>query len=694
MSDRPSSADGGAGVSEACPSPSEQLAHERAARAEAEAAVARLRATEYVTEAALSNLPLEALLQELLQRIRSLLQGDASRLFLVTEDGQAVRVHAFDGLGPEVEEDCLIPMGRGLAGRVAASGQAMIFDDLTQVEVISPSLRARFRSQVAAPLVVEGRVIGLVDVSSVEPRHFSADDLRLLQLVANRAALSIQNARLFQEAQFERARWRATVESMLDPVAVADDEGRVVYLNAAHQRYLGQPFRPALPAEAHPGDYGFYRPDGTPFPPQDLPLQRAVRGEEVRGTEVLYRTPAGEDRLVVWNAAPLREDGRTAGAVAVGHDVTQQRRAEAERERLLDEVQRRAAELDATITSAAEGLIIYGAGGEIARMNPAAEAMLGYPPDLRQRPIAERLTLLHMELPGGQPLRVEDSPPYRALQGETVRGQVVVLHPPTRRTVWVSSSAAPILSPEGQLLGAVVTTTDITRLHELQEQLEDVLRAVSHDLRNPLAVIQGQAQLLLRTLDRAGLAGSEHRSAEAILASSQRMNVMIQDLVDSARQEAGALKLEHEPVDLRGMLVDLIARLSGTLDTERIRLQAPEGLPHVWADPARLERILINLLSNALKYSPAPREVTVSLRREGDWVITAVNDRGAGIPPEELPHLFQRYYRGRAARPHPEGLGLGLYITRMLVEAHGGQIWVQSQLGQGSTFYFSLPIAS
>ncbi len=694
MGDKPGATGASAAADQACPLPGEQLAEARAARAAAEVALARLRAAERVTEPVLANLPLEDLLRELLRRIRRELGGDAARLLLVTEDGQAVRVHAFDGLGPQAPEDWLIPIGRGLAGRVAASGQAMIFDDLSQLEVISPTLRALMKSQMAAPLTVQGRVIGVVDVNSAEREHFAADDLLLLELVANRAALGIENARLFERARFEQARWRATVESMLDPVAVADGEGRIAYMNAAYQRFVGSAARLGLSVEERLATFRLFHPDGLPFRPEELPLYRAaLLGEETRNVETVQRTD-GDARVAVWTAAPLYADQRTIGAVAVGRDVTGERQAQAERAHLLDEVRRRAAELDATITSVADGLIIYNPAGEIVRMNPAAEVILGYTPAQRKRPMTARLVELRMELPDGRPLSVDDSPPRRSIRGETVHGMVLVLHPPTGRTTWISASAAPIRDPEGQLLGGVVTFADITRLHELQEQLEDVLRAVSHDLRNPLAVVQGQAQLLLRALDKAGLTGAERKSADAILTTAKRMNVMIQDLVDAARQEAGVLQLSRQPVDMRAAILDLVSRLAATLDTGRIRIEAPEDLPRASADPTRLDRILTNLLSNALKYSTPGSEVTVSLRRGDGTVITEVSDRGPGIPPEELPHLFQRYYRAPAARAQPEGLGLGLYITRMLVEAHGGRIWAASQVGVGSTFSFSLPLAA
>jgi signal transduction histidine kinase len=119
----------------------------------------------------------------------------------------------------------------------------------------------------------------------------------------------------------------------------------------------------------------------------------------------------------------------------------------------------------------------------------------------------------------------------------------------------------------------------------------------------------------------------------------------------------------------------------------------PEHLPLALADGERLERVLGNLIGNALKYSPADATVTVSFERKGAEVVTSVTDLGRGIGPEDLPHLFGRYFRARATQKSHDGLGLGLYISRLIVEAHGGKIWVESEEGKGSTFSFTLPVA-
>ncbi|MHB9130052.1 MAG: PAS domain-containing sensor histidine kinase [Armatimonadota bacterium] len=236
-----------------------------------------------------------------------------------------------------------------------------------------------------------------------------------------------------------------------------------------------------------------------------------------------------------------------------------------------------------------------------------------------------------------------------------------------------------------------VSDAAVARLHGEQEEQSIFVHTVSHDLRIPLTTIQGHAQLLTTLLEQTGVDGNARRSLETILRSVQRMNVMIEDLVDLARIEGGQLQLKLQPVALPSFLIDLLQRMSTTLETGRITLRMPADLPPVVADYARLERVVMNLLSNALKYSAPNSRVLVCAEHRENQVVVSIIDQGKGIPPEALSHLFERFYR--AADRKAEGIGLGLYITKMLVEAQGGRIWAESEVERGSTFSFTLPIA-
>lgn len=594
----------------------------------------------------------------------------------------------------------------------------------------------------ALPLVVAGLTLGPTEVGLVAAATFvlaiygaSVASLpaevilvRLLSFLAI-AYLCVQTAKERQataqraeeveaarrQADYERARWQATVESMLEPLTVCDARGQVTYVNPAYQRRIGYLVPPDLPLEEHPRYYQLYRPDGSLFPPEELPLQKAaLTGQEVRDVEIVQRTADGQEFIGIFSAAPLRDShGQIVGAVAVGHDITERKQAEAERERLLQQLresnerlttaaqeanrqrenaERRAEELDAAISAIGDGLLIYGPHMEIERMNPAAEDILGpIAEQWRALPPPERAQTLHVETPSGEPISPTDTPGARALRGQAVTNCRMVIHRPDGRTIHLISNAAPIRGPQGQILGAVANFSDITELVELQRAQQDIASVVAHDIRQPLTIIQGQSQLLLRWLE-AGRLASARQSAEAILTSTRRMNVMIQDLVDSVRGELGKLELDRKPLDLGQFLAELLQRSATSYEISRVHLTIAGQVPMVCADPDRLERVVLNLISNALKYSPAETVVEIRLRQEGESAVVEVQDQGPGIPPESLPRLFQRFYRAPGAARR-EGMGLGLYIARVLVEAHGGHVWVESHPGQGSTFSFSLPTA-
>ncbi|MHB8877887.1 MAG: sensor histidine kinase, partial [Myxococcaceae bacterium] len=225
---------------------------------------------------------------------------------------------------------------------------------------------------------------------------------------------------------------------------------------------------------------------------------------------------------------------------------------------------------------------------------------------------------------------------------------------------------------------------------EIERLKDDFVAMISHDLRAPLTSILAQADLLQHRALKAG-DHSFGKSSEIILRSGQRMRAMILDLVDSARLESGQLTLNREPLSACSLLDDL-ARMLPPDDRKRVQITCPEDFPPVMADRNRIERAVTNLIGNALKFSPMDAPVKVGVRSEGVEAVFSITDQGIGIDPEHLPHLFERFYRARAAQG-PAGLGLGLYITRLLVELHGGRLWAETVKGQGSTFSFTLPMA-
>jgi signal transduction histidine kinase len=233
----------------------------------------------------------------------------------------------------------------------------------------------------------------------------------------------------------------------------------------------------------------------------------------------------------------------------------------------------------------------------------------------------------------------------------------------------------------------LTTALTLSKIRDDLRRREELLDVISHDLRAPLGALVGHAHLLARRSRGDAFVAAR---VEAILRSAVRMNTMIEDLVDGARKTSHQLEPELQPVDLGVYLSELVERCAPVLDVPRLRLEIAAGNLVARADPGRLDRIVLNLLLNALKYSPPESPVELGAREENGWITIRVADHGQGIPPDDLPHVFERFYRGKrtAARG---GLGIGLYSVRMLVEAHHGSVRAEPGATGGTTFLVSLP---
>jgi PAS domain S-box-containing protein len=393
---------------------------------------------------------------------------------------------------------------------------------------------------------------------------------------------------------------------------------------------------------------------------------------------------------MAWTNHPLfDEHGQLVEILAVGSDITALKHAEAERERLLNEVERRAAELTATFASIADGVAIFDATGTLRYANPTADRIFKQTPEERAIFNMALLRVLPLTHPDGSRFSEADSPVHRALRGEANVGTVMVFHRPDG-DVWVTASAAPILTDEGEMLGAVGSFTDITALHALQERERRYVTTLAHNLRAPATLIRGNLELLIDQLR-----GTEYAllpQVHALQRALQRMSLMVDDFYLVTRLEEGTLPLAPEPVVLPIALPVLLAQSAPVVDMARIRVEVPADLPPVRADRTALQTILLHLLENAQKFSPPDAPVRLTAHPVADGVEIAVVDQGVGLAPAELDELFTRFFRvGHAHRA--EGTGLGLYIVKRLVEAQGGRVRVESTPGAGSTFAFTLPTA-
>ena len=397
----------------------------------------------------------------------------------------------------------------------------------------------------------------------------------------------------------------------------------------------------------------------------------------------------GKWRVFTSQSCPLRWDDEPA-VMSVLWETTALEEAQRQAEHAAEETARIATELRAVLEAIPDALLLFDLDGRIAAANSAAERLLGFTPEEHQLTVQERWGIFSLEDADGKRLSPEDLPAARALAGgvaQNVEMRIRRINAPQARPLWVSASAAPLRDSRGNLRGAVATYTDISRLHELHQEREDLFRMVTHDLRAPLAAIGLHAQQIARRPEKPDM--TRHK-AQAIRSNVERMDSMIGELAELVLLESGHAKPEPTNIEVNAAVGALLHRLGESVAVERVRVEG--GPLRVHADPASLERVLVNLLTNALKYSPADEPVAVRITPCGEHVCITVADRGPGIDADDQRRIFERFYR-RAKDARSQGLGLGLYITRMLVAQMGGTIELESKPGEGSAFTVLLPAA-
>ncbi|MBV9581484.1 MAG: HAMP domain-containing protein [Chloroflexi bacterium] len=243
---------------------------------------------------------------------------------------------------------------------------------------------------------------------------------------------------------------------------------------------------------------------------------------------------------------------------------------------------------------------------------------------------------------------------------------------------------------EGPILGRIFVLRDVTRETEAERMRSALLATVSHELRSPLTAISGYADTLLQ--DGPWDDQTQREFLEVIALSASQLSGLVDNLLDAATLDAGVLSLQREPVRVERIAERVLAQRRLLATNWTLHLETRPGLPLADADPIRVEQVLANLVDNAIKYSPGGGPIRVRVwPTEDGQVGVSVSDHGSGIPPEAVEHLFERFYRVDGGRVGVKGAGLGLFICKSLVEAHGGRIAVQSTPGQGSTFWFTLP---
>lgn len=357
----------------------------------------------------------------------------------------------------------------------------------------------------------------------------------------------------------------------------------------------------------------------------------------------------------------------------------------------------------AVTNSLGEGLIAVDLECRVTLFNPAAARMLDWTlEEVRGQPVASIVQIRPAD--GSMP---EIESPFEAAmrRGQAASSEEWLFVGKAGRAFPVSHISAP-LRREGRISGAVLAFQDISGRRQTEQALqhaveqarraardrEDLLALVSHDLKNPLSVILMTVASMTKHAEP-GSSPHRHDQLRMIERSAERMNRLIQDLLDSASVDAGKLVVEPQRVTAASMVEEAIEAMTPLAAAKAVSLDSdvPSDMPSVWADASRVQQVFANLLGNAVKFTPRGGSILVSALAVGDWVQFGVADTGPGIAADDLPRLFDRFWQAR--RTARLGSGLGLSIVKGIVLAHGGKVWAESTLGAGSSFYFTLRAA-
>ena len=519
--------------------------------------------------------------------------------------------------------------------------------------------RLGFAAEMVLPLVARGRTLGVMTlVLADDSRHYGPGDLALAEELARRAAVAIDNARLYAEAQAAEARYRGLFEGVADAILSIDAEGRFRDVNAAAIELLGYQRDELLGSRLE--DLIAPGAEQTEVEVLWRPQDGIWRGElDLRRKDGMILTVEARTTVVELPAGPV--------ALSVVRDVSERHRAAVDRQRLA-----------AIVESSGDVIIGKTLDGIVTSWNQAAERLYGYTAD---EMIGQSIARIF------PPERIDELRDFmdRLRRGERISHHDAVRVSKDGRRIDVSVSVSPITDAAGRIVGAATIAQDISERKGMEAAQRDFLAMVSHDLRSPLTVIRASAQLLQRRGEY------QETTLATILEYADRMARLIEDLADIVRLEEGHLPLQRESFDLVTLARECAAAAEEQSAHHAVRVEASDAsICGAW-DRVRLGQVLENLIGNALKHGAEEGEVVVRVEEQEGEALVSVQDSGPGIDPEHLPHLFDRFYR---ANTGSSGLGLGLYISRILVEAHGGRIWVESRPGHGSTFTVALPLHS
>jgi PAS domain S-box-containing protein len=603
---------------------------------------------------------------------------------------------------------------QNLAQWLLAQESSLILHDLDhdpRFEVTLPSGSQRIGSLLARPLHYQDQTLmGMLVLLNKEQGQFTPGDQQALDELIARGEQALKQAGLHAQTDLTLAR-------RVKQLAAIQFTVRQLNATLDPEQIVEQTLDCAL--EITDGDAGLVSLDA-----EGLPHLIRTRGASpgADGALLLAETERGLDQptllspadssipLILPHArsrllAPIRRRGKdlgyviveAAGSQAFGEidsnvlaTLTDHAAIALENARLLREIRKEKERVSLIIHSVADGLFTTDQERRILTLNPAAEQITGWP----AQDSVGRFCWEVLQCTDGENACQHRCPLLQAIrEGRFVYDEKMVIRqrPGTKRIV--SLSAAPLMGTDDQPYGAAGLLHDITAQEETTRFQKEFIASISHELRGPLCNISATAETMKAEFDE--IESDGHRQyLDSLLTQSQRLVRFADSLLDLFRLETGHISLQPRPLPISLLLEEIVQNWQHTASGHSVVVHVPEPYLWIWADEKGIQVVLNNLIENAVKYSPAGSRIGVSVQTDAAGrAIIAVQDQGEGIAPKHQDRIFERFYRVNGSEAQPTyGQGLGLYIARKLIEAMGGDIWVESEIGKGSRFAVALPV--
>lgn len=637
-----------------------------------------LQALHLLSDAVVRSVKSEEIYQLALKGLQQALRSSKASILLFDEDN-VMRFKAWLGLSQEYRKKT---EGHSPWVATVRNPKPILVADVKKEESLKPLrdviLKEGIQALAFIPLVCKKKLLGKFMVYYGQTHTFTEEEMRLALIFASHIAFAIER----KQAEEKLRLYHRIFSSSIDGIGIIDPQGFYIEQNSSHRRLIGyseKEIRQKTPA-LHMGQEMFSQIAKT------LAEQGSFRGE------VPIQTKSGKPLFVDLSAFAVKnEEGRPAYYVGIKRDITLKKQEEEQRKQTEKALRESKKELEVILQGVADGITAQDSSGKLVYANTAAILMSGFS-SLREMKKASSQILKKFELRDehGQPFPQERLPGRRALNGELMPEELInfrQLNSGEER--WSIVKARPIFDENGKVRFAINIIHDITQRKELEKRKDDFISIASHELKTPVTSIKAFTQLLQKRFKQS----ADHKASYYLSKMSSQMDkllALISDLLDVSKIQAGKLELHRQRFDFDALVEEVIEEFRITMGSQIVKYGLARQ--NAFADRDRIGQVLNNFISNAIKYSPSSKKVVIRVRKNTQDISVSVQDFGIGISKENQKRIFERFFRVKGSKGETfPGLGVGLSISSEMIKRHKGKIWVDSEEGKGSTFYFSLP---